>query len=59
MARSDREIFGPILPIIPVKNLNEAITFVTDRPHPLCIYHFSSSSRNKELGGVAFQEFAT
>jgi len=35
------EIFGPILPIIPVSSLDEAITFVTDRPHPLALYVFS------------------
>ena len=35
------EIFGPILPIIPVSSLDEAVTFVTDRPHPLALYVFS------------------
>ena len=35
------EIFGPILPIVPVSSLDEAIAFVTDRPHPLALYVFS------------------
>ncbi|MBM3730452.1 MAG: aldehyde dehydrogenase family protein [Actinobacteria bacterium] len=35
------EIFGPILPIIPVASVDEAITFVTERPHPLALYVFS------------------
>jgi coniferyl-aldehyde dehydrogenase len=34
------EIFGPILPIIPVKNTHEAIEFVNDRPAPLALYYF-------------------
>ena len=35
------EIFGPILPIIPVSSVDEAVTFVTERPHPLALYVFS------------------
>lgn len=35
------EIFGPILPIIPVSSLDEATTFITERPHPLALYVFS------------------
>ena len=35
------EIFGPLLPILPVSSLDEAITFVTERPHPLALYVFS------------------
>jgi aldehyde dehydrogenase (NAD+) len=32
----EREIFGPVLPIVPVKDLDEAITFVNARlVHPL------------------------
>ena len=26
-----RELFGPILPVVPVKNLDEAIEFINDR----------------------------
>jgi len=37
------EIFGPILPIITVKNLSEAIEFINDREKPLATYIFSRS----------------
>lgn len=35
------EIFGPLLPIIPVASTTEAITFVKERPHPLALYVFA------------------
>jgi aldehyde dehydrogenase (NAD+) len=35
------EIFGPILPILPVEGLDEAIAFVAGRPDPLALYLFS------------------
>ena len=35
------EIFGPILPVIPVSNTDEAISFVNARPKPLSLYVFS------------------
>lgn len=35
------EIFGPILPIVTVDGLDEAIEFVNGLPHPLGIYLFS------------------
>lgn len=38
------EIFGPILPVISVKDMDDAITFVNARPKPLALYLFSSSS---------------
>jgi aldehyde dehydrogenase (NAD+) len=36
------EIFGPILPVIPVQDVDEAIRFVTARPKPLALYLFST-----------------
>lgn len=36
------EIFGPILPIIPVSSMEEAIAFVNKRPKPLALYIFSN-----------------
>ncbi|KAL0095335.1 Aldehyde/histidinol dehydrogenase [Phycomyces blakesleeanus] len=54
-----QEIFGPILPIIPVEDMDEAIEVVNTRDHPLAMYIFSSkaSTYNKILdrtssGGV-------
>ena len=38
------EIFGPILPIVNVASLDDAIAFVNDREKPLCLYVFSRSS---------------
>ncbi len=36
------EIFGPILPVLPVDDLDEAIAFVNARPKPLALYVFST-----------------
>lgn len=38
------EIFGPILPVLAVNDLDEAITFVNARPKPLSLYVFSAHS---------------
>ena len=35
------EIFGPILPVIAVDSIDEAIRFVRSRPHPLALYVFA------------------
>lgn len=35
------EIFGPILPVLGVANVEEAITFVNERPKPLALYVFT------------------
>ena len=40
------EIFGPLLPIIPYKNLNECIQIINQRTKPLAIYMFSQSNKN-------------
>jgi aldehyde dehydrogenase (NAD+) len=37
----DEEIFGPILPVISVADLNMALDFVKHRPKPLAVYLFS------------------
>ncbi len=38
------EIFGPILPVLPVDNLEAAIDFLRDRPAPLALYFFSEDA---------------
>uniref|UniRef100_F6Z7D1 Aldehyde dehydrogenase n=1 Tax=Equus caballus TaxID=9796 RepID=F6Z7D1_HORSE len=38
------EIFGPILPIVNVRSLDEAIDFINRREKPLVLYAFSKSS---------------
>ena len=35
------EIFGPILPVIAVDSVDEAVRFVGSRPHPLALYVFA------------------
>ena len=41
-----QEIFGPILPIIEVDNINETIRFIKDREKPLALYMFSKDQNN-------------
>ncbi len=36
------EIFGPILAIIPVDNIDDAITFINKRPKPLALYVYTN-----------------
>ncbi|XP_072942867.1 aldehyde dehydrogenase, dimeric NADP-preferring isoform X1 [Epargyreus clarus] len=43
------EIFGPILPIVPVENAYEAIKFINAREHPLVLYVFSKQSNIHKL----------
>lgn len=53
------EIFGPILPVLAVESLDDAVEFVNDRPRPLALYVFSDSGeaaddvvRRTSSGGV-------
>ena len=41
------EIFGPLLPIVTYRDLDEAIAFVNARPRPLALYYFGSSATNR------------
>jgi aldehyde dehydrogenase (NAD+) len=54
------EIFGPILPVIPVRDVTAAIDFVNERDKPLALYLFSESEAVQDRvvdettsGGVA------
>ena len=42
------EIFGPILPILRVADLDAAIAFITARDKPLALYAFTSSETTKQ-----------
>ncbi|MFI9158821.1 aldehyde dehydrogenase family protein [Kitasatospora aureofaciens] len=42
------EIFGPILPIITVPDLDAAIAFINERDKPLALYAFTDSDRTKQ-----------
>ncbi|XP_038211648.1 aldehyde dehydrogenase, dimeric NADP-preferring isoform X1 [Zerene cesonia] len=43
------EIFGPILPIVPIENAYEAIKFINAREHPLVLYLFSKQKNIHKL----------
>ncbi|OOG49525.1 coniferyl aldehyde dehydrogenase [Rhodanobacter sp. C01] len=40
MSVMQEEIFGPLLPLVPYDNLDEAIAYVAAHPHPLALYLF-------------------
>jgi aldehyde dehydrogenase (NAD+) len=44
----NEEIFGPILPVLSYNKLDDALSFVKDRDHPLALYIFSESPREQE-----------
>uniref|UniRef100_A0A3Q7F895 Aldehyde dehydrogenase n=1 Tax=Solanum lycopersicum TaxID=4081 RepID=A0A3Q7F895_SOLLC len=44
----NEEIFGPLLPIITLKNIEESIPFINSRPKPLAIYAFTKNDSLKE-----------
>ncbi|KAF9228241.1 aldehyde dehydrogenase [Gyrodon lividus] len=59
----EEELFGPILPIVPVDNLKEAIAFINSRPHPLVLYAFTEDPVVKQKiinetrsGGLVFND---
>jgi acyl-CoA reductase-like NAD-dependent aldehyde dehydrogenase len=39
------EIFGPILPIVPYAELDDALAYVNERPRPLALYCFDRDAR--------------
>lgn len=44
------EIFGPLLPVLPVGGLNEAIKFINEREKPLALYVFAHDSKVRKPG---------
>jgi acyl-CoA reductase-like NAD-dependent aldehyde dehydrogenase len=57
------EIFGPILPILTMNNLDDAIEFVNEREKPLALYIFSRNDanirkvlKNTSSGGVTIND---
>jgi len=44
-ALMQREIFGPILPVLPYDTLDEVIERIVAGPHPLALYPFSHDAR--------------
>ncbi|MGW7541118.1 aldehyde dehydrogenase family protein [Streptomyces sp. NPDC054770] len=43
----NEEIFGPVLPVVQVPDLDAAISFITERDKPLALYAFTASSASK------------
>ncbi len=63
MTVMQEEIFGPLLPVIGVDSLDEAINYIHQRPRPLALYYFGSDKKNHERviarthsGGVCINE---
>jgi len=52
MRIAQEEVFGPILPVVGYDNLDQAIAYVADQPHPLALYLFSTKGdvRDRVLG---------
>src|SRR5215471_4398077 len=57
------EIFGPILPIVPYRDLENGIGYVNSRPRPLALYFFGPNGPGRRLvlerttsGGVSINE---
>jgi acyl-CoA reductase-like NAD-dependent aldehyde dehydrogenase len=42
------EIFGPILPMVTISNVDEAISFINKREKPLALYVFSTNKSDQE-----------
>jgi acyl-CoA reductase-like NAD-dependent aldehyde dehydrogenase len=42
------EIFGPILPVVEYRDVEEAIDFINRRPKPLALYLFSGSRATQD-----------
>lgn len=58
-----REIFGPILPIIEYSHIDEPIHYINSRPRPLAIYPFSNDAKQVQMlldrvmsGGVSVND---
>ena len=44
----NEEIFGPVLPVVSVSSVDEAISFVNARPKPLALYIFSKAKETAD-----------
>ncbi|MBU2871940.1 coniferyl aldehyde dehydrogenase [Colwellia sp. E2M01] len=57
------EIFGPLLPILPYKELDDVVNYINDRPRPLALYIMSFDKSTQQLildkthsGGVGIND---
>lgn len=49
-----QEIFGPILPFVTVKNVDEGISFVNSRDYPLALYIFTADKNEYNYSRFSF-----
>jgi aldehyde dehydrogenase (NAD+) len=42
------ELFGPILPVLAIESLQDALSFINARPKPLALYLFSQSNQSQQ-----------
>ncbi|MFS2125080.1 coniferyl aldehyde dehydrogenase [Pseudomonas sp. Pseusp97] len=42
------EIFGPLLPVIPYQNLDQALSYINERDRPLALYFFGYDKREQD-----------
>lgn len=47
MAILQEEIFGPLLPVVTYRTIDDAIRYVNDRPRPLALYFFGGDGPNR------------
>ncbi|MCX7144989.1 MAG: coniferyl aldehyde dehydrogenase [Sulfuritalea sp.] len=57
------EIFGPLLPVLPYKDLDAAIAYVNQHPRPLALYYFGNGGGDRDrvlnetvAGGVTIND---
>ncbi len=48
MAVMQDEIFGPVLPVLTYKTLDDAISFINARPNPLALYYFGDRREERD-----------
>jgi coniferyl-aldehyde dehydrogenase len=63
MGLMKEEIFGPILPVVAYRSLEDAVTYVNARPRPLALYYFGPDGPGRRLvlerttsGGVTIDD---
>lgn len=47
MRIANEEIFGPILPILSYRSIDDAINYINARPRPLALYYFGNNGHDK------------
>lgn len=59
------EIFGPVLPVVPYDNIDDVLTYISERERPLALYIYSFNKafqqkvlKNSHAGGVCINDAA-